>query len=72
MLNMDQNKLVEAINHFIINKYAQNISSIKVKMIKLYSSMPYCGAPNVSDAQSIAIIEDLEKFVANNYTVSCN
>lgn len=72
MLNMDQNKMVEAINQFVISKYMKNIYAVKTRIIKLYSAMPYSGAPNISDAQSIAIIEDLEKFVANNYTISCN
>jgi len=72
MLNMDQNKLVEVINQFIINKYMNNIGSVKVRVIKLYSSLPYTGSPNISDAQIIAIIEDLEKFVTCNYTASKN
>lgn len=71
MLNMDQNKLVEVINQFIVNKYMNNLSSVKSRMMKLYSIMPYTGAPNISDAQSIAIIEDLEKFVSLNFTI-CN
>lgn len=72
MLNMDQNKLVEVINQHIINKYMQNIFEVKTRSIKLYSVMPYTGAPNISDAQTISIIEDIKKFVSNNFTISNN
>lgn len=72
MLNMDQNKLVEVINQFVITKYTENISTVKSRVIKLFSAMPYTGAPNISDMQRISIIEDLEKFVALNFTISNN
>ncbi len=72
MLNMDQNKLVEVINQFIITKYTENITTVKSRTIKLFTVMPYTGAPNISDVQKISMIEDLEKFVALNYTVSNN
>lgn len=67
MLNMDQNKIVELISEHIISKYMQNLSAVKSRIIKLYSSMPFTGAPNISDAQLIVLIEDLEKFVSSNY-----
>lgn len=68
MLNMDQNKITEAINQQIINKYMQNICTVKTRMIKLYTAMPFSGAPNISDAQNIAIIEDLAGFLTKNYS----
>jgi len=67
MLNMDQNKIAEVISQCIINKYMDNISLVKSRIIKLYTTMPYTGAPNISDARTIAMIEDLEKFVSGNY-----
>ena len=72
MLNMDQNKIAEAISQCIINRYMDNITQIKHRTIKLFTAMPYTGAPNISDAQNIAIIEDLAKFVAGNYRSSNN
>lgn len=72
MLNINQHKLVELINQFIISRYMQNIYLMKSKVIKLYSAMPYTGAPNISDPQTIAIIQELDKFVACNYTSSNN
>jgi hypothetical protein len=72
MYNMDQTKLVEVINQMIINKYTRNILIIRSRMIKLYSCFPFTGAPNVSDPQSIAIIEDLRKFAASNCRISNN
>lgn len=68
MLNMDQNKIAEVISQCIINKYMDNISLVKHRMIKLFTAMPYTGAPNISDPQTIAIIEDLKKFCEGNYT----
>ncbi len=68
MLNMDQNKIAEAINQQIISKYMQNICAVKNRVIKLYTVMPFTGAPNVSDPQTFAMIEDLSKFISSNYT----
>ena len=68
MLNMDQNKIAEVISQCIINKYMDNITLAKHRIIKLFTVMPYTGAPNISDAQSIAIIEDLNKFIEGNYS----
>jgi hypothetical protein len=72
MYNMDQNKLVEVINQLIINKYMQNVVIVKSRTLKLYSCFPITGAPNISDAQNIAIIEDLAKFVSTNCAPSSN
>jgi hypothetical protein len=68
MLNMDQNKLMEVINQCIISKYTQNICLVKSRFIKLFTTMPFTGAPNISDAQTIALIEDLDKFISSNYS----
>lgn len=67
MGNQDQVKIAEVINQCIINKYLKNISSVKSRLIKLYSVMPFTGAPNVSDAQKFAMIEDLAQFLNNTY-----
>jgi len=72
MLNMDQNKIAEAISQCIINRYMENVTLVKHRIIKLFTTMPYTGAPNISDAQNIAIIEDLEKFVSGNCKSSKN
>ncbi|MFH1710390.1 MAG: hypothetical protein ABH860_04885 [bacterium] len=69
---MDQNKVAEMISQCIVNKYMDNVSLVKYRIIKLFTIMPYTGAPNISDAQNIAIIEDLEKFVSGNYRPSNN
>jgi hypothetical protein len=66
MLNMDQNKVAEVINQCIVNKYMENITLVKYRLVKLFTVMPYTGAPNISDAQTIAVFEDLEKFLAGN------
>ena len=67
MLNMDQNKVAEVINQCIVNRYMENITLVKYRLIKLFTVMPYTGAPNISDAQTLAVFEDLEKFIAGNY-----
>jgi hypothetical protein len=67
MLNMDQNKIAEVINQCIVNRYMENITLVKYRLVKLFTVMPYTGAPNISDAQTIAVFEDLSKFVAGNY-----
>jgi hypothetical protein len=72
MLNMDQNKLMEVINHSIISKYTQNILLIKTVSIKLFSCFPHTGAPNISDAQNIAVLKDLKKFIEIICTNSSN
>jgi len=72
MLNMDQNKLVEVINQYIINRYTQNITLAKSRIIKLFYCFPHTGAPNISEAINIAVIEDLNKFVSSTYTLSNN
>lgn len=72
MMNMDQNKIAEVISQCIINRYMENVAVVKHRIIKLFTAMPYTGAPNISDAHSIAIIEDLEKFVSRNYKSSNN
>jgi hypothetical protein len=72
MMNMDQNKIAEVISQCIINKYMENVTLVKHRIIKLFTAMPYTGAPNISDAHSIAIIEDIEKFVSKNYKSSNN
>jgi hypothetical protein len=74
MLNMDQdqNKIAEAISRCIITKYMENIALTKHRIIKLFTIMPYTGAPNVSDARSIAIIQDLGEFVSENYLPNNN
>jgi len=72
MYNMDQNKLVEVINHLIINKYMQNVVVVRSRVLKLYSCFPFTGSPNISDAQNVAIIEDLAKFVETNCAPSKN
>ena len=69
---MDQNKLVEVINQLIISKYTQNVALVKSRVMKLYSCLPFTGAPNISDAQSIALIVDLAKFVEINCAPSKN
>jgi len=68
MLNMDQNKIAEVIGQCIINRYMDNICLAKHRIIKLFTVMPYTGAPNISDPQSIAVIDDLKKFVEGNYS----
>jgi hypothetical protein len=72
MLNMDQNKIAEAISRCIISRYMENVALTKHKIIKLFTIMPYTGAPNISDARSIAIIEDLGKFLSENYQSNNN
>jgi hypothetical protein len=72
MMNMDQSKIAAAISHCIINRYMENITLVKHRVIKLFSVMPYTGAPNISDAHTIAVIEDLGKFVSKNYQSSRN
>lgn len=62
-MNMDQNKLMEAINQNVINKYTQNVALVGSRVIQLFSCFPHTGAPNVSDAHNIALLTDLEKFV---------
>ena len=68
MLNMDQSKIAEVIGQCIINRYMDNIYLAKHRIIKLFTIMPYTGAPNISDPQSIAVIDDLKKFVEGNYS----
>jgi len=68
MLNMDQNKIAEVISQCIINRYMDNIYLTKHRIIKLFTVMPYTGAPNISDPQSIAVIDNLKKFVEGNYS----
>jgi len=72
MMNMDQNKLMEVINQSIISKYMQNILLVKARALKLYSCFPFTGAPNISDAQNISMIEDLDAFVKENCRVNNN
>ncbi len=72
MLNMDQNKIAEAISRCIITKYMENIALTKHRIIKLFTIMPYTGAPNISDARNIAIIDDLGKFLSENYQANNN
>jgi hypothetical protein len=72
MLNMDQDMIAEAITRCIITKYMENIALTKHRMIKLFTTMPYTGAPNISDARNIAIIVDLKKFVSENYQSNNN
>jgi hypothetical protein len=72
MMNMDQNKIAEVISQCIINKYMENVTLVKHRIIKLFTAMPYTGAPNISDAHTIAIIEDLGKFVSRNHRSSNN
>jgi hypothetical protein len=64
--------IAEAISQCIINRYMENVTLVKYRIIKLFTVMPYTGAPNISDAQNIAIIEDFEKFVSGNYKSSKN
>jgi hypothetical protein len=45
-----------------------NVYLVKHRIIKLFTIMPYTGAPNISDPQSIAVIDDLKKFVEGNYS----
>jgi hypothetical protein len=63
MFNLDQNKLMEAINQSVISKYTQNILLVKSEVIKLYSCFPFTGAANISDAQRFAMIKDMDKFI---------
>jgi hypothetical protein len=72
MLNMDQNKVAEVVNQCMVNRYMENITLVKHRIIKLFTVMPYTGAPNISDAQSVAIFEDLAKFVSGNCQPSDN
>jgi hypothetical protein len=72
MLNMDQNKLMEAINHSIINKYTSNIMLVKTDFIKLYTCFPHTGAANISDAHNIAVLKDLKKFLEAVHPCSNN
>jgi len=72
MLNMDQNKVAEVINQCIVNRYMENITLVKYRLVKLFTVMPYTGAPNISDAQTVAVFEDLEKFLAGSNLSSNN
>lgn len=72
MLNMDQNKIAEAISQCIINRYMDNITKMKYHTVKLFTVMPFTGAPNISDAHTIAVIEDLGKFISANYKSNNN
>ena len=72
VMNMDQNKLMEAINQNIIGKYTQNVALVGSRIIKLFTCFPHTGAPNVSDPVNIALISDLEKFVKMICTSSNN
>ena len=74
MLNMDQdqNKIAEAISRCIISRYMENIALTKHRNIKLFTIMPYTGAPNISDARTLAIIEDIKEFVSENYQPNNN
>jgi hypothetical protein len=72
MLNMDQNKVAEVINQCIVNKYMENITLVKYRLVKLFTVMPYTGAPNISDAQTVAVFEDLEKFLSGSNMSSNN
>ena len=67
MGNMDQVKIAEVINQCIITKYLKNIEAVRSRLIKLYSVMPFTGAPNISDAQQFSMIEDLAQFLKNTY-----
>jgi ABC-type transporter MlaC component len=67
MGNKDQVKIAEVINQCIINKYMKNIAALKTRSIKLYSAMPYTGAPNISDAQKFSMIEDYTEYLKNTY-----
>jgi hypothetical protein len=63
MQNMDQNVLSEAIQLSIIQRYSANILGLRASHRKLYSCFPHTGAPNVSDATTIALIVELDKFI---------
>jgi hypothetical protein len=67
MGNKDQVKIAEVINQCIISKYLKNISSVRSRLIKLYSTMPFTGAPNISDAQTFAMIQDYAQYLKNTY-----
>jgi hypothetical protein len=45
----------------------KNIAALKTRSIKLYSAMPYTGAPNISDAQKFSMIEDYTEYLKNTY-----
>lgn len=72
MMNMDQNKLMEAINQNVITKYTHNVALVGSRVIKLFSCFPHTGAPNVSDAHTIALLTDLDKFIKAVCTSSNN
>jgi hypothetical protein len=63
MQNMDQDLLVEAIQQSIIQRYSANVLALVAIQRKLYSCFPHTGAPNISDAITISIIQDLDTFI---------
>jgi len=63
---MDQAKVLEAINKFVLGKYIENMITSETSLLTLFTVFPYTGAANISDPVKLIMIEDLKSVISFN------
>ena len=51
-------KVMEAINQFAVTNYVQHLLVVRYLKLTLFSSLPFSGTANISDAHNILLIKE--------------
>ena len=69
---MEKAKVFDLLNKFIVCKHIGKALTKKQKVVKLYPVFPNSARPNLSDARSFVMVDDLTSFIGDQGKVEQN
>jgi hypothetical protein len=55
---MDNKKIIEQINHVVVDQYVRKLLTLKVARKTLFQALPLIGQANLADSNTLLMFED--------------
>ncbi|MFH1361544.1 MAG: hypothetical protein ABIH69_02680 [bacterium] len=66
MNTMNNDQLIKAVEKFTMQKYLHNLANAQMHKITLFTIFKQTGAPNMSEAVNLIMVDDLLKILSLN------
>ena len=66
MKSMDNKKVIKQMEKYALHKYVNKLLASKLHKVTLFTIFQQTGAPNLSNAVNLVIVDDLEKISSLN------
>jgi len=66
MNTMNNDQMIKAVEKVSLQRYLHNLANATMHKVTLFTCFPHTGAPNISEAVNIILVDDLLKIVQLN------